>query len=171
MVILLTIKSWVGTSALGAQHYYGKLSSGDGRYDNDFTPSYEKDVLGYVSEGKAKRLNRERKEKGYMTVFDGPPYKRGDESQKYYSKEMLVADAILLFEKDFNPFTDHLVHGTTHREPGLYIAGPAKDEATRIYKAWIGCYEGTMDVREERIEEWDQLYNEWEELLYTRKGG
>lgn len=116
--VYLEVSSWVGTSAIGAQHYYGWLRSGD----------QEEQVKRVLTEAEAARLNKAERRMGRDEYAIWKP---GDECPAFLDKEPLIAAAMASW-KTLYPHADILVLGQrVVAEPQRILAGP-KDVMDRV---------------------------------------
>jgi len=146
-IVFLTITFWVNTCAMG-KHYYGRLRSFNGKWF---------DVVYKLSKEDAKDMN-----KGWLSkdTKDYIGYNEGEESERFISKERLIAEARKQFKKYF-PKAKVLVLGDRAViEPQEILVGP------REFKIKIN----RLVRRAKELKYWDnekemdKLCKKWEKM-------
>lgn len=156
-LVFLEITSWVGTSAIGASHYYGRLIAGSYR-DKDRT---EVEVTDKLTTWEAKELNKRDREMGFAD--SSFKYKKGQESNHFWSEEDVVAAAKRMFAERFPDEDAALIKGLARTlDPRPVLAGPEdfvkRANAINAKAEAIDYWDGGKDA------EMEVLYKEWNVL-------
>ena len=143
-ICFLKITSWVGTTAIGAKHYYGRLTFGKEQYE----------VRKRLSRAEAKELNEE---------DDSPRcYKVGGLSGRFVDRQELIDIATIKYKQVF-PDALALCLGESYRlEPQEILDGPPdyKEKVNFWYKK-----AESIDWWERNEKEMDKLVKEWEDYI------
>ncbi len=154
-VVRLNIMSWVGTSVLGASHYYAKVSF----YMPDNTASWEEHELEEVlDEDGAQRLNdNEFPTPAYLD--DVPRYSAGDTSHRFLSYEKLIQEAL----EQWRTIVPHgkvlIACGIPSCGPAEILAGPKKLKrlGNQVWKKWeISEHNDALCIQLDG--QWDALF-------------
>lgn len=142
----LRITTWVGTSAVGAEHWYGRFI---------YWSRNEIEVEHVLTADEAKRLNDG---DGYNT------YEAGDTSTRFFDREDLIAAAVECYRTHF-PEAKLLIEGDpTTVQPQLILDGPF-DLAVKINSIVDECnILGWWDAGEEAEQECEKLCEEWRQI-------
>lgn len=151
--VYLTITTWIGTAAIGASHWYGKLGTAD---------SYSKFQYLYRAHT-AKSAARANKLSGETD----PLYKTkpGDMTEAFDSKAELIANALNCWQKHY-PDREILLEGDHWvAEPTEVLAHPDVAVMERANALWA-YYEGMYDDNKSPTsDELNAVSDEWYQLL------
>jgi len=149
-IVFLTITTWVGTCALGATHYYGRLRPLDG--DQSFDVNYKMDKED------VKIMNKT------WLIKDNclDAYKIGEKSERFRDEKRLIANARKQFKIDF-PKAKVLVLGDgAVVEPQEILVGPRefKTKINRLARRAkkINYWEGNEVEMQKLCDEWHELW-------------
>ena len=145
--MVLQISTWMGVS-LGAEHWYGRLSTDDGKRDERMRHS--------MTSEEAKNENKKDREMG-QTFFR---WKKGAMTQGYSSRQQIIDQAREEF-KTFEPKATVLIEGMVGcGSPQTILEGPDwfKTMGNMINDAWPGWRAG-------KDEECERLGAQWAKLI------
>ena len=156
-VCYLRMATWVDSSVAYAEHYYGRLACGDNR-------KTDVEVKHPLSAAEAERLNDT---DGYTMH----PYKAGELSARFFSREQLVTAAKACYRECF-PSAILLIDGDSCvYDPQEVLDGPP-DLVSRMNRIWQECEKldfweiaGNSERVNELFAEWHYL---WLEHLQAR---
>lgn len=143
----LTVTTWVDSSVIGATHYYGRIQI-EGRR-TDIT------VERTIGKAEAKQLNKDERDAG-----DGPSYKVGDISGRFWS-EAQVIEAAVAYMQEKHPTIAYLMNGCRScldPQPCLIGPEPIKTALNALVAEaeandW---WEGDEDVMKDIFQRWEK---------------
>jgi hypothetical protein len=148
-VVRLDITTWVGTCAIGAQHWYGKLKW----HDEGNLDDWHEHELQYVMNAKqARDMNR---------GDEWATYKAGEESGRFWSREDVVKKALEQWQKLVPHGKVLLECDTASCGPCEILAGPPK--LVRLgNQLWRADDKAGWDWNKKREivdKQWQKLFN------------
>ena len=156
-VVALDLTSWVGTCAIGAEHYYGKLKQEWGDYDTQKRIKLQHPLTAE----EARLLNRKNKHLAYWFTIVA-----GTLNDQFATPEDVRAFAIKVWKKEF-PEGDILVSDDNLCQPSEPIDGDPKlvKAASEIWKKWQPMWDdgGWETKRYEKA--MNRLCGQWYKLL------
>jgi len=164
--VYLNITSWVGTSAIGAQHYYGKLKW---RTVKDRYEYHELELKRPMTAKEIRQQNTENAENGYTWKI-----KKGELTRGFMTRDEVVSTGKAKASKLFNTDSYILLDGdggSLSAQPLLYCPTSLESVANKINElasVWdrIGGYgyafSAANKARDDRAE---QIDAEWLTLM------
>jgi len=146
-IAMLDVRTWIGTSAIGAKHYYGRIIFNDGTNKDDH--SIERTI---DSDKEATELNRD---------DSGAGYKKGDATTRFDDLESLREKARQLWRSLYPDAVALLESDSCSLDPSLMLDGPPELMA-ELNAIVARCeandwWEGDEKVMEALSNSWNQL--------------
>lgn len=159
-IVILAISSWRGIS-IGAEHFYGRLSTDDGKRDVRMTHP--------MTAEEAKANNKKDREMGQTYMI----WKKGAMTQGYATRQEVIDQALEEW-REFDPKATVLIEGDVGvGDPQNVLEGPAWFivKANEINDKWPGWeMDGsTSPVCEKLGEQWDKLLERLESKPKRKK--
>lgn len=157
--VFLEITTWIGTGALGAQHYYGNLKI-EGWYDDD---SRSIELTRILTTRQAVRANRYRSSDDPLRVCPG------DVSSGFDDKDEIRKLALSMWRERF-PEAEILVEGRTSiAEPIEVLAWPGhEDKMAQANKLWEAFEDLDGFYYRKNEKQAQALADQWDELMGLR---
>jgi len=154
LIAYLEITTWVGSSVVYGEHYYGKIFFGQ-----DYV-----DVYTILTRTEAIKLNKAEE----WSVFPyGIRYKQGEETSRFTDKKKLIKCATEVFNKKIKPkgFNILLECSKCIIDPCYMIIGPdnIKSKANKLWKQFEKFNGWECDkVNESKVQ---KICDEWSKLI------
>ena len=170
--VFLSITSWVGSCAIGARHYYGRLSEPRKTGQSWNYSRKELNVTRHLSAKDAVKLNDEEREREkwdgiaqkYPTI-----YEVGESSERFYNKQDVIDAALVIWRQEFPGYKFLVMGNYAAADPQYILDGDDKKLVTasrKIYDQFVkNDYWEIDENRAQKIcDKWDKLF-----LNFSRK--